>query len=200
MGAKDQPKTNPPPKVSRTTPITIAVMLVCLAVIIATVELANLPDFRFIAEHRQTLVSGELIIFVITLVELIGRAAVVRFRKRGIESVGHSIRAILRGAVYIALTIGIVSALSSNPALAISIGTVSGIIVGFATQNLVGNVVAGMMLGIVRPVQVGDHVTVSGCSGRVKEIALLYTILDAGDNWYFVPSMAMFSNVVMRKK
>lgn len=24
--------------------------------------------------------------------------------------------------------------------------------------------------------------------------------LDAGDNWYFVPSMAMFSNVVMRKK
>ena len=134
------------------------------------------------------------------LVELVGRAAIIRFRKRGIEYVGHSIRAILRGVVYIALTVGLVSALSANPALAISLGTVTGVIVGFATQNLIGNIVAGMILAIVRPVKIGDQVTVLGSTGEVREIALIYTIVEATDHMYYVPSMVMFSNIIMRKK
>jgi small-conductance mechanosensitive channel len=106
----------------------------------------------------------------------------------------------LRGVVYIILAIGIVSSLSSNPGLAIGIGTVTGVVIAFATQNLVGNVVAGVMLAIVRPIRIGDYVTVLLSSGEVKEIALLYTILEDGDNWYYVPSMVMFSNVIKRKK
>ena len=100
---------------------------------------------------------------------------------------------------YIILAIGVVSSLSSNPGLAIGIGTVTGVVIAFATQNLVGNVVAGVMLAIVRPVRIGDQVTVLASSGQVKEIALIYTILEDGENWYYVPSMVMFSNVVKKK-
>jgi small-conductance mechanosensitive channel len=134
------------------------------------------------------------------LVELIGRAIVANFRRRGIEPVGQSIRTIIRGAVYIILTVGIISTLLSNPALAISLGTVMGVIIGFATQNLISNVVAGIMLAIVRPVQVGDQVTVTGSTGIVKEIALIYTVLDTKDSLNYVPSIVMFSNVVMKNK
>jgi small-conductance mechanosensitive channel len=102
--------------------------------------------------------------------------------------------------VYIVLAIGIVSSLSSNPGLAIGIGTVTGVIIAFATQNLVGNVFAGVMLAITRPVRIGDQVTVLASTGEVKEIALIYTILEDGDNMYYVPSMVMFSNVVKKKK
>ena len=193
-------KKSRPSRLTQSTTIVFTVMLISIAVIIATVELSDLPQFGFISAHRKSLVSGEMTIFVIALVELIGRAAIVRFRKRGLESVGYSIRAVLRGASYIALTIGIVSTLASNPALAISIGAVSGVIIGFATQNLLGNMVAGMIIAIVRPVRVGDDITVSGSSGRVKEIALIYTILDAPDNVYYVPNSVIFSNAVMRKK
>jgi hypothetical protein len=28
----------------------------------------------------------------------------------------------------------------------------------------------------------------------------MYTILEDGENWYYVPSMVMFSNVIKRKK
>jgi len=88
------------------------------------------------------------------------RAIIQACKIRGNEPVGHNIRVILRGVVYIILAIGVVSSLSSNPGLAIGIGTVTGVVIAFATQNLVGNVVAGVMLAIVRPVRIGDQVTV----------------------------------------
>ena len=56
------------------------------------------------------------------------------------------------------------------------------------------------MLAIVRPVQVGDQITVTGSTGIVKEIALIYTILDTNDSLNYVPSIVMFSNVVMKNK
>ena len=193
-------KNNAPSKTTNTTPIAMVVMVLCLAVIIGTNELSKLSSFKFIADHRTTLVSIELTIFVMALVELIGRAIVANFRRRGMEPVGQSIRTIIRGAVYIILTVAIISTLLSNPSLAISLGTVMGIIIGFATQNLISNVVAGILLAIVRPVQVGDQVTVTGSTGIVKEIALIYTILDTKDSLNYVPSIVMFTNVVMKNK
>jgi small-conductance mechanosensitive channel len=200
MEMKDQPKTKASDKKSHIAPIAMVVMLVCLAVIITTVELAKLSGFKFIADHRDVIVSIELAIFVMALVEFIGRIIIVSFRRRGIEPMGHSIRTIIRGGVYIVLTVGIISTLLSNPALAITFSTVIAVIIGFATQNLIGNVAAGILLAIVRPVRVGDQVTISGSTGRVKDIALIYTVLDAEDSEYYVPSILMFSNVVMKKK
>ena len=200
MKMKDKSKNKVSAKTTNTTPIAMVVMVLCLAVIIGTIELSKLADFKFIADHRNTFVSVELTVFVMALVELIGRAIVVNFRRRGIEPVGQSIRTIIRGAVYIILTVGIISTLLSNPALAISLGTVMGVIIGFATQNLISNVVAGIMLAIVRPVQVGDQVTVTGSTGIVKEIALIYTVLDTKVSLNYVPSIVMFSNVVMKNK
>lgn len=194
------PKENESKKTTHTTFIAILVMLLCLAVVIATIELAKLSGFSFIAGHRNVIVSIELTIFVMILVEVIGRAIVASFRRRGLEPVGQSIRTIIRGAVYIVLTVTIISTLLSNPALAISLGTVMGVIIGFATQNLISNVVSGMMLAIVRPVQIGDEITITGTTGNVKEIALIYTILDTKDRLYYVPSIVMFTTIVMKNK
>ena len=91
------PKENESKKTTHTTFIAILVMLLCLAVIIATVELAKLSGFSFIARHRNVIVSIELTVFVMTLVEVIGQAIVASFRRRGIEPVGQSIRTIIRG-------------------------------------------------------------------------------------------------------
>ena len=79
-------------------------------------------------------------------------------------------------------------------------GTVTGIVIAFATQNLVGNIFAGLVLAITRPRRIGDQVTVLASIGQVKEIDLLYTILEAGENWYYVPNMVMFSSVIKKKK
>ncbi len=184
-------------------PVAAIIMAVGLVLIAATIELSKLPGFAFVADHIYPLVSAELSVCGITLVELIGRIIVRRFTARGMAATGASFRAILRGAAYIALSIAVVSVLAESPALAISIGTVSGVIIGFAAQNLIGNVFAGMLLAILRPVRIGDHIKVGGpdgANGRVKEIDLIFTIVESDDNWFYVPSMTMFSTTVTKRK
>jgi small-conductance mechanosensitive channel len=200
MKAEDKQKKNQRSKIPNTTLISLVVVVIFVCAILATGEIAKITGFEFVAKHEKTLINLEFSIFAIILVEFIGKAIIQAFKRRGIEPVGHNVRAILRGVVYIVLAIGIVSSLSSNPGLAIGIGTVTGVIIAFATQNLVGNVFAGVMLAITRPVRIGDQVTVLASTGEVKEIALIYTILEDGDNMYYVPSMVMFSNVVKKKK
>jgi small-conductance mechanosensitive channel len=200
MKIQNTPHSKDSAKTTHATLIAIIVMLLCLIVVIATIELAKLSGFSFITDHRNVIVSIEFTVFVMTLVEVIGRTIVASFRRRGIEPVGQSIRTIIRGAVYIVLTVTIISTLLSNPALAISLGAVMGVIFGFATQNLISNVVSGMILAIVRPVQIGDEITVTGSTGNVKEIALIYTVLDTTGRLYYVPSIVMFTNVVMKNK
>ena len=200
MEIKDKKKSKRSNKAPRTALISLLVLIIFICVILTTDAVAKNSGLSFIGRHEKTIVNTELAIFALILVEFIGKAIIQAFKNRGIEPVGHNVRAILRGVVYLILAIGIVSSLSSNPGLAIGIGTVTGIVIAFATQNLVGNIFAGVLLAIVRPVRIGDYVTVLLSAGEVKEIALMYTILEDGENWYYVPSMVMFSNVIKRKK
>jgi small-conductance mechanosensitive channel len=200
MEIKDKEKSKRTNKAPRTALISLLVLIIFICFILTTDAVAKNSGLSFIGKHEKTIVNTELAIFSLILVEFIGKAIIQAFKNRGIEPVGHNVRAILRGIVYLILAIGIVSSLSSNPGLAIGIGTVTGIVIAFATQNLVGNIFAGVLLAIVRPVRIGDYVTVLLSSGEVKEIALMYTILEDGENWYYVPSMVMFSNVIKRKK
>jgi small-conductance mechanosensitive channel len=197
---QDKKKSKRSNKAPRTALISLLVLIIFICVILTTDAVAKNSGLSFIGRHEKTIVNTELAIFALILVEFIGKAIIQAFKNRGIEPVGHNVRAILRGVVYLILAIGIVSSLSSNPGLAIGIGTVTGIVIAFATQNLVGNIFAGVLLAIVRPIRIGDYVTVLLSSGEVKEIALMYTILEDGENWYYVPSMVMFSNVIKRKK
>ena len=200
MEIKDKEKSKRSNKAPRTALISVLVLIIFICVILTTDAVAKNSGLSFIGKHEKTIVNTELAIFSLILVEFIGKAIIQAFKHRGIEPVGHNVRAILRGIVYLILAIGIVSSLSSNPGLAIGIGTVTGIVIAFSTQNLVGNIFAGVLLAIVRPVRIGDYVTVLLSAGEVKEIALMYTILEDGENWYYVPSMVMFSNVIKRKK
>jgi small-conductance mechanosensitive channel len=196
METKDNEKEKQKSRAPRTALISLLVLIIFMCVILTTDAVAKNSGLSFIGKHEKTIVNTELAIFALILVEFIGKAIIQAFKHRGIEPAGHNVRAILRGIVYLILAIGIVSSLSSNPGLAIGIG----IVIAFATQNLVGNIFAGVLLAIVRPVRIGDYVSVLLSSGEVKEIALMYTILEDGDNWYYVPSMVMFSNVIKRKK
>lgn len=59
---------------------------------------------------------------------------------------------------------------------------VTGFIVGFAFQESLGNLAAGLMIILNRPYEVGDFVTVAGHSGAVKEINMMATMLATPDN------------------
>ena len=59
---------------------------------------------------------------------------------------------------------------------------VTGFILGFAFQESLGNLAAGMMLAINQPFGVGDYVSVGGIEGTVQELNMMATTLATGDN------------------
>jgi small conductance mechanosensitive channel len=110
----------------------------------------------------------------------------------------EALRVLIRivGAVIIIAII--ISYLSQDPLVATSIGTVTAIVIGFASQNILGNIIAGLYLAITRPFKMGDKVTVFGNTGIVFDIGLLYSKLKSEEGDIIIaPNSSMISTTVV---
>jgi small-conductance mechanosensitive channel len=59
---------------------------------------------------------------------------------------------------------------------------VLGIIIGFAARQVIANLVAGVVVAFTQPIRIGDLVSIGDeVRGRVVDITLTYTSIDAGD-------------------
>ena len=58
---------------------------------------------------------------------------------------------------------------------------VIGLVVGFAAQHTIANMVAGIQIAVSQPIRIGDRIRFEDCEGRVTDITLSYTYLDPGD-------------------
>jgi small-conductance mechanosensitive channel len=113
-----------------------------------------------------------------------------------------SIRSIIRILSAIVIVAILVSYVSQNPAIAASIGAVTGIVIGFAAQNLIGNMIAGMYLAITRPFIIGDKITIFGNTGTVTDIGLLYCVLlmKDGDIIRAPSSLLLTTSIILREE
>jgi small conductance mechanosensitive channel len=92
----------------------------------------------------------------------------------------------------------IISYLSEDPIIAASIGTITGIVIGFASQNVIGNLISGLYLAITRPFRIGDKATVFGNTGIIFDMGLLYTRLRNDDGHIILaPNMSMVSTTII---
>jgi small conductance mechanosensitive channel len=70
-------------------------------------------------------------------------------------------------------------------------------IVGFASQRVLSNAVAGLLIAITQPVRLGDVVTIDDDTGVVEDITLTYTWLRTGsDARLIVPNERLAQSVV----
>lgn len=109
-------------------------------------------------------------------------------------------RRITVGIIYI---IGIVLIISRIPALkTFSYSLLAGagvlaIIIGFATQKTLSNIIAGFMISISQPIRVGDRVRFKEDYGIIQDITLRHTVLKTWDNRYVVVPNAMINEEVI---
>jgi small-conductance mechanosensitive channel len=74
---------------------------------------------------------------------------------------------------------------------------VLGLIVGFAAQHSIANLVAGVQITVSQPFRIGDRITFDENEGRVTDITLSYTYIDPGDGSHFViPNQLLVEGVV----
>jgi small-conductance mechanosensitive channel len=74
---------------------------------------------------------------------------------------------------------------------------VVGLIIGFAAQNTISNVIAGVLIAVTQPIRIGDRVGFEEREGRVTDITLSYTFIDPGDGSRFViPNQLLVEGIV----
>ncbi len=150
--------------------------------------------------QRSHIIGIEVAAFSIIAVELFGKALVRRTQDASMMQIGMSLRAVFRTIAYLILSISLVAILSTNATLAISVGSFTGLVLAFASQNLIGNVIAGMLIAVSRPFRIGDEVTVMGNTGIVREVGTMFTVLDSGVHWTRVPNMLLLTTLIQQKK
>jgi small-conductance mechanosensitive channel len=112
---------------------------------------------------------------------------------------------VLRRSVSAAiLVIGLFSALLVIPQVRAIAGgllassAVLGLIIGIASQQTLGNFVAGILIAVSQPIRLGDRVTYAGVDGVVEEIGVTYTFIRAIDGTRLVvPNGKLASDTVL---
>lgn len=173
---------------------TITIMIIAVAaVVIASSLVGQLLDPRY-GPFLKVVVVAIIGYFVINSLATVLYKLSYDSLKKDAEIIRILIRII--GAI-IVISI-IISFLSEDPIIAASIGTITAIVIGFASQNVLGNLISGLYLAITRPFRIGDRVTVFGNTGIVFDIGLLYSRLrtDEGDI-ILAPNLSMVSTTII---
>lgn len=160
--------------------------------------------FAFLTLDQQYLryvQIGEIIVVGYFAIVVVSTAA-FRIVARHSEQSAKTVRSLNRIAGAIVIISVVISYLSQDPVVAVSISTVSGIVVGFASQNIIGNLISGMYLVIARPFRIGDRVNAFSQWGTVSSVELLYCKIqmDNGDLMLTPNSAMVTTNVIVHRE
>ncbi|GAA2805075.1 mechanosensitive ion channel family protein [Saccharopolyspora taberi] len=179
------------------------------ALALAMLVTAALVDPAALLRHGEPLQKaaaiGGAIVFAalgIVAVQNIAREAVSRTRLRLTASHAGAIRLLISLVGYITVAVLTLGELGVRMDQLLLGGAVTGVILGIAAQQSLGNVFAGLMLVIARPFAIGDHVIVhSGTlggplEGRVTEMGLVYLTVEGDDGPIRLPNTAVLNSAV----
>lgn len=163
----------------------------------------SLSIWLFPAEYLIYFQSLQVSIAGYVVIEIIANTAFrLVITAQQSDQTANSLRSLIRILGGIVVAAIVLSFLSQNAAVAASIGTLSALVIGFASQNLLGNMIAGMYLSLTRPFKIDDVITVFGNSGKVRDIGLLNCelLMSNGDIIRAPSSSLLTSPVIIRSK
>ncbi|ADM27038.1 conserved hypothetical protein [Ignisphaera aggregans DSM 17230] len=116
---------------------------------------------------------------------------------------GHPTAAAVRNVIRIigigALAASIAGGVAGGAA-GVALGGFIGIVIGFATQQVLGQAIAGLFLLIVRPFRIGDSVIIAGEDGIVEDVATLFTLVRKADGTrVFIPNNTIIGSKIYLK-
>jgi len=105
--------------------------------------------------------------------------------------------AVVKAVTYLILIIGLIWALAviglKLSGLLVA-GGIVGIIIGFASQSIVGNLVSGVFLMIERPIRIGNTVNLNDTVGIVEDIKIISTTIRTFDGYQVrIPNEKVFT-------
>lgn len=156
------------------TPVTVSSLLLALAILVATLVFSRLAR-TFVVDR------------------LLGRTRLAAGARYAIGRVFG----------YIVLALGILVALQPlgfNATTLAVFGGALGIGIGFGLQDVVKNFVAGLIILVERPIQVGDSIELGEVTGEVTDIRGRATVVRTNDDVYLiVPNSKFVSDTIVNR-
>ena len=177
--------------------------VIILAIILAVTLAASTTFLRPLISAQNLIYSQAIQIVIIGYftIETISSISYKLTIADNSQETAKSIRSLIRIAGAIIIAAIIISYLAQNPVVAASISTISALVVGFASQNILGNMIAGLYLSVVRPFKIGDRISIGGNIGIIYDIELIYTrLLAENGDIVLVPSSSMVTGIVILQK
>jgi small conductance mechanosensitive channel len=116
-------------------------------------------------------------------------------KKQG-ETAGKAVANLLGIGALVAALAGA----ASGGAAAAALGGFIGLVIGFATQQVLGQAVAGTFLLLARPFKIGDKIVGAGQEGVVEDITAMYTVVrDAEGNKILIPNNKIIGDILKIK-
>ncbi|EMR13409.1 mechanosensitive ion channel MscS [Methylophaga lonarensis MPL] len=137
-------------------------------------------------------VSGKilLVLLILYVCSVISRLIRRAFRKANyrLGAIDPLVVSLISSTLgYLVFVIGILIILDMfgfNTTSIIALLGAAGLAIGLALRDTLSNIAAGIMLLFLRPYRIDDFIECGGISGRVKEIGLFTTILQARDGLF----------------
>lgn len=145
--------------------------------------------------------AAVIIILGYFIVDELGSITYHYMRRYADHSSAVTIEKIVKIAGFGIIIALLASVLSMDPAAALTFGSLTGLIIGLATQTFLSNAVAGVFVLITRPFTFGDVITIQGNTGVVKELKILHLVLESTDSKkeIMIPSNLVMSLIIQKE-
>jgi small conductance mechanosensitive channel len=130
---------------------------------------------------------------------------IARAARVGLDQVPHFdptlkplITNLLRYGIFAFAIISVLNLFGVQTTSVIALLGAAGIAIGLALQGTLSNVASGVMLLLLRPLRVGEAVTIGDNKGRVREVGLFRSIIVTDDGCFVsIPNAIIFSGSVI---
>jgi small-conductance mechanosensitive channel len=174
-----------------------------IACMVAALSLGNgIYDPRV---SRKLIISGLTVAFLVLAVLAIRSTAsqIARsIRSRGAPAAGGTVRLLITLVGYVIVLLIALGMLAVPLGKLLVGGAITGVVVGIAAQQSLGNIFAGLLIILARPFAIGDEIRVrSGAlggpiDGRVIALSLIYTTLETDEGPVQLPNLGLLSSAV----
>ena len=192
--------------VAREVSTSIALVVVYIVVYVVVSALAKYVIHSVLPTYGVAVADYEVyvqILLALAFGYLIVSAVARFFYWSTVVKYGHSTAAAVRNVVRIVGIGAMVAAIAggvAGGAAGVALGGFLGMVVGFASQQVLGQAIAGLFLLIARPFKVGDAVVIAGEDGVVDDVATLFTrVVKADGVVALIPNNAIIGGKIYLK-
>ncbi|RLI76255.1 mechanosensitive ion channel family protein [Archaeoglobales archaeon] len=155
--------------------------------------------FNIVLYGEITLWDVLVVVLVLILSLIIAKIVTLNLKKilsdKVKKDVLEIILRIVNYGIIIAAVLAVLPQLNIDLSGLLVAGGIAGLVIGFASQSVVANLVSGLFLMIERPIRIGDQISIEGVSGFVEDIHIFSTIIRTYDGVYIrIPNEKVFTS------